>query len=136
MDIFEASESGDVGRIEELVKSGISVNSRRADWTPLIIATIYNKVEAAQFLYDIYQDDGGYTALHLAGDNVEIVQMLADWGAELEIRNNVGMTPVNYAALWGNLRVVRLMANMGVNLITVDVWGNSPAKMPPLMEKL
>ena len=69
MDIFEASESGDVGRIEELVKSGISVNSRRADWTPLIIAAIYNQVVAAQFLYDNgcdlnYQDDGGYTALH------------------------------------------------------------------------
>ena len=69
IDIFEASERGDVGRIEELVKSGISVNSRRADWTPLIIAAIYNQVEAAQFLYDNgcdlnYQDDGGYTALH------------------------------------------------------------------------
>ena len=74
MNIFQASKRGDVGRIEELVRSGKSVDSREQDeynWTPLINAAANNQQEAAKFLYENgcnlnLQDSGGNTAVHWA----------------------------------------------------------------------
>ena len=55
--------------------------------------------------------------------------MLADWGADLEIRNSDGQTPVNkVAAARGRADMVRILGNLGANLQTVDKYGCSPAE--------
>ena len=88
MDIFDASREGDVERIEELVKSGTSVDSRGAgylNFTPLICAAFNNQQEAAKFLYENgcnlnLQDSGGNTAVHRAAGRGHgaMVKLLAD----------------------------------------------------------
>ena len=137
MNIFQASKRGDVGRIEELVRSGTSVDSRDANFlnrTPLMWAAAYNQQEAAKFLYENgcnlnLQDSGGNTAVHWAAylEYGALVKMLADWGADLEIRNSDGQTPVNkVAAARGRADMVRILGNLGANLQSVDDNGQSP----------
>ena len=128
MDIFKASEVGDVGWIDELVKSGISVNSRGGDYynrTPVMEAAAANQLEAAKFLFEKgcdlnLQDTIGWTAVHRAAEegHADMAQLLGELGAELEIRDVSGQTAVNQAAAWGESAVVRVLANLGANLHT------------------
>ena len=53
IDIFEASRVGDVGRVKELLQSGISVNTQNEyKDTPLMLAIQSNQLEVARVLYE------------------------------------------------------------------------------------
>ena len=101
--IHNQSRDGDVGRIEEQIRKGVSVDSRGAgNRTPLMWAALYNHQDAAKCLYKNgcnlnLQSDYGDTAAHMAARNGhgKMVQLLANWGADLKIRNREGKTPVD-----------------------------------------
>ncbi|GAB1196290.1 hypothetical protein APSETT444_005559 [Aspergillus pseudonomiae] len=56
----------------------------------------------------------------------EIVQLLADRGANLESVDNLGRTPLSYAAENGYEAVVKLLVDRGANLESVDNLGRTP----------
>jgi len=66
------------------------------------------------------QDAHGRTALHMAAicNNVDMVEWLADHGANLEVRTaNEKQTPLHYAARYGSIEVIQILLSRGSELI-------------------
>ncbi|KAJ6539478.1 ankyrin repeat-containing domain protein [Mycena capillaripes] len=69
----------------------------------------------AQLYYDRYPDIldwsnvHGKTALHIAAlkGHEELVRMLIDFGADVDLSDNKGNTPLHYASSWGHIPVRR-----------------------------
>lgn len=40
-------------------------------------------------------------------DRVDVINFLVSKGADVHLRSNRGMTPLHYAAAWGNLNVLQ-----------------------------
>ena len=67
-----------------------------------MLALQNNKLEVARLLYEEYQADlnirglNGVTAIWFAAARADysVVEMLAGWGADLEIKDDSGFTPV------------------------------------------
>ena len=72
-----------------------------------------DQLEVARLLYEEYQADlnirgeWGGTAIWRAAhyDYDSMVEMLAGWGAHLEVKNDAGKTPVGIAAARGKLQL-------------------------------
>ncbi|KAJ6598925.1 ankyrin repeat-containing domain protein [Mycena vulgaris] len=75
----------------------------------------------AQLYYDRYPDIldwsnvHGKTALHIAAlkGHEELVRMLCDFGADVDLSDNKGNTPLHYASSWGHIPVVQLLIERG-----------------------
>ncbi|KAJ4478243.1 ankyrin repeat-containing domain protein [Lentinula aciculospora] len=57
----------------------------------------------------------GKTPLHAAAlkGNEELVRMLCDLGADLNLSDNRGNTPLHYASTWGHIPIVQLLIERG-----------------------
>ncbi|KIK68024.1 hypothetical protein GYMLUDRAFT_36836 [Collybiopsis luxurians FD-317 M1] len=57
----------------------------------------------------------GRTPLHAAAlkGNEELVRMLCDLGADLNLSDNQGNTPLHYASAWGHVPIVQLLIERG-----------------------
>ncbi|TFK29391.1 ankyrin [Coprinopsis marcescibilis] len=57
----------------------------------------------------------GKTALHIAAlrGNEELVRMLCDLGADVNLADNLGNTPLHYASAWGHVTIVQLLIERG-----------------------
>jgi hypothetical protein len=108
--LFKAVESGDIDKIKKLLANGEDVNSRnKYDWTPLIYAIRCRQTEAALFLIEQGAD----------------VKLQARWGPrgeppELE-------TAIRWAAMQGDLPVLRQLIAAGADVDTTDGEGRTPA---------
>ncbi len=73
-------------------------------------------------------DHARATALHLAAANghVDIVRLLLDKGAALEVRDAQHRSPLSVAAQSGHAAVVRLCAERGAQLEITDERGRTP----------
>ncbi|KAG7096810.1 hypothetical protein E1B28_004218 [Marasmius oreades] len=71
----------------------------------------------------------GRTALHVAAlkGNEELVRMLCDLGAELNMSDNQGNTPLHYASAWGHLTVVQLLIDRGCQYAAKNEEGFTPS---------
>ncbi|KAJ6628756.1 ankyrin repeat-containing domain protein [Mycena sp. CBHHK59/15] len=75
----------------------------------------------ARLYYDRYPDIldwsnvHGKTALHIAAlkGHEELVRMLCDFGADVDLSDNKGNTPLHYASSWGHSPVVQLLIERG-----------------------
>ncbi|KAJ7684043.1 ankyrin repeat-containing domain protein [Mycena rosella] len=75
----------------------------------------------ARLYYDRYPDIldwsnvHGRTALHIAAlkGHEELVRMLCDLGADVDLSDNKGNTPLHYASSWGHIPVVQLLIERG-----------------------
>ena len=92
MNIFQAAETGNIGRIEELLASGAKANQR---------------------------NNLGQTALHYAAYNghTVIVQLLIDAGVDINQRDNFGFTALHFAAQNGHNAVVARLIEAGADTI-------------------
>ncbi len=72
------------------------------------------------------EDNDGWAPLHGAARDgrVEIVRMLIDAGANVNVQTNYGKTPLHWAAWNGRVEVVRMLIGAGadVNLKDNDGW--------------
>lgn len=55
-----------------------------------------------------------------AQDNVELVRLALQYGADIERRNNEKETALGYAASWASLEIVRILVEAGANLNAVE----------------
>ncbi|KAJ7179007.1 ankyrin repeat-containing domain protein [Mycena filopes] len=100
-----------------------------ADYTPGAVATSRpNSIDVmgaalrmARLYYDRYPDIldwsnvHGKTALHIAAlkGHEELVRMLCDFGADVDLSDNKGNTPLHYASSWGHIPIVQLLIERG-----------------------
>lgn len=86
-----AVKNGEKNKVKILLLAGVNVNSRT---------------------------DFGFTPLYFAvgsmGDD-EIITMLLDYGALINVQNNNGISPLHYAA-WGTATKLKLLINAGADI--------------------
>ena len=121
--------------VEFLISHGANVNAKNKDgWTPLDIAKLYFQDN----LIPLLESHGGVCNICLLeavekGD-IHKIKTLLSHGADVNVRNNFGWTPLHIAAYWGNTVVASLLLSHGadVNAESTNKWGNYPARSTPL----
>ncbi|KAI0776111.1 hypothetical protein BD413DRAFT_669289 [Trametes elegans] len=71
----------------------------------------------------------GKTALHVAAlkGNEELVRMLCDLYADVDLADNDGNTPLHYASAWGHITVVQLLIERGCQYSARNNQGFTPS---------
>lgn len=93
----EAAGNGNSVLISKLIEAGVDVNS-------------------------IAQEEGSFTALHLAAFHrrPESIKTLVDLGADINIRSESGDTPLSLAAFRGCLKSVKTLTNLGADVNAIN----------------
>lgn len=139
-DLFQAIESGDKDKMEQLIKQGVDVNAIDKDgWTPLHKACLKRNIEVTKLLIlngaDInvkikmkYFPD--MTSLHLAliKGNSELAKLLIDKGADVNVKTVCGMTPLHFATIISRLNLVKHLITNGANVNTIITCGEHKGK--------
>jgi hypothetical protein len=78
------------------------------------------------FLLD-WSNQGGKTALHLAAQsgNTAFINLLCDFGAELDLTDLQGNTPLHYASAWGHLDTIKVLLERGCQVSARNYEGFS-----------
>lgn len=109
-DLILAVKNGDVTGVQKLVAKV------KAAKTKLLGSTKRLNVN--------YQDADGFSALHHAalGGSLELIALLLEAQATVDIKDSNGMRPLHYAAWQGRLEPVRLLlrASAAVNVASLD----------------
>lgn len=119
-------EDIDFATIDRCLENGSDINATSQVMGANImheIAAHWDKSVADYLLkrgLDIHHKDvEGRTPLHVAAstDHVEIVEWLADQGAELRARTNVEeQTPLHHAARYDSIQSIRILIDKGGNV--------------------
>ena len=140
LDVFEASATGNLERVRELVKENAQlVNSFAADgFFPLGLAAFFGHRTIVEFLLKngaevntAARNAQKVTALHgaVARRDVEIVKMLLDRGANANAKQERGFVPLHDAAASGNLALVQLLVKHGARMDAKADDGKAPGDM-------
>lgn len=133
--LMAASSRGSVPIIKALLASGADVNARDSiGETPLFYAVKLGRKEAVEVLLQrgadpnvqnnnrVAASNSGYTPLMYAaergpsgtrGEWVEIINLLASKGAQLNVRNNHGFSPLSLAQRRGDAEIVAALTKAG-----------------------
>lgn len=137
-EIFDAARHGNLGKVQELVKSDPQLLNARDEngRTPLHWAARGVHFEVLQFLVDRgadvnARDANGTMALHSAAARGHLAasRCLVERGAAVDVKNASGVTPFYYAALQGNREVLNYLLAHGANRADLemrDTWGRTP----------
>ena len=117
MDIFQASETGNIKRIEEFLANGADVNQQDIFGdTPLHGAARYGHANAIRMFIEAgalvnQQDNGGRTPLHLAAmiGRADAIRMLIEAGALVNQQDSYGKTAVDIATASNRQHIVALL---------------------------
>lgn len=132
-DIIRACAVGDVQYVKECLSQGINPNYvDRNGWTPLNCAVENEQKEIAELLLkngaDVnFYPAGGWTALHQAVDlsvdgtvqtggkqgnePISMIKFLLDNGANINIKDSNGSTPVDIAKSYNSLKIIQFLTN-------------------------
>ncbi|XP_007952694.1 ankyrin repeat, SAM and basic leucine zipper domain-containing protein 1 [Orycteropus afer afer] len=135
-EIFKkALTTGDISLVEELLDSGISVDSNfRYGWTPLMYATSVANIELVRVLLDrganaSFEKDKQtvlITACSARGSQEQVlkcVELLLSRNADPNVACRRLMTPLMYAAREGHPQVIALLVAHGAEVNTQDENG-------------
>lgn len=129
--LLKAAAAGEVAVIEQLLKSGVPVDSRNAQkQTALLIATHHNRPEAARVLIaagaDVNAKDAILDSPYLyagARGHLEILKMTLAHGADLQSTNRYGGTALIPAAERGHVETVRTLLEAGIDADHINNLG-------------
>jgi uncharacterized protein len=154
LDVFEASATGDLERVRELVaKDAGLVNGLAQDgFTPLGLAAFFQRSEVVAFLLDAGADPNlasrnalQVRPLHSAvagGPDLDVVRLLLDAQAEVDARQRHGFTALHSAAQNGALPQVELLLARGADPGALTDDGRTAlsyaeeARRPSVVERL
>lgn len=130
--LFKAIERSDLVLLRMLLACGLDPNTVRFSCTPLYIATLLKNTKAIQILlqHEACIDTGNETqlntALHAAVRNHtnSIMEILLQYGADVNARNARGITPLQEAAGIGSQEIVKLLLQAGADPNAVSKIGN------------
>jgi hypothetical protein len=139
LDIFEASALGDCGLIEQLLRQdAMLVHESSADgWAPLHLAAAFGGPEATALLlahgahvHRFSRNPMHNQPLHACvalSRNCETVRILLDQGADVNMEQAGGYTPLHQAAAAGLEDVVRILLEAGADPACRCHQGKTPA---------
>ena len=120
LELFDAIEQSDFGKVWRLVKSGRGLQEEdpESGLTPLALAAEMGQTEVVRILLENEVDPnwgGSVTPLEAAvlEGNPEIVDLLVQAGADVNRPVEEGFTPLMSAATMGNGRIARQLLNAG-----------------------
>jgi ankyrin repeat protein len=140
LDVFEASATGNLERVRELLKEDAGlVNAFAADgFFPLGLAAFFGHRAIVEFLLKngaevntASRNAQKVTSLHgaVARRDVEIVRMLLEHGADPNATQERGFVPLHDAAANGNLALVQLLVKHGARVDVKADDGKTPGDM-------
>jgi len=128
LDVYEAAALGDTARLEALLDADPElVNSYAQDgFFPLGLAAFFKHADAVRLLLDRGADANQESRhaqivvrpIHSAsadGGSTEIGRLLLDAGADVNVRQPGGFTPLHAAAQGGNAELVELLLERGAD---------------------
>jgi ankyrin repeat protein len=136
LDVFEAAAFGDVDRLTELLAGEPSlVSSYSGDgFTALHFAAFFGRYETAALLIERGAEVDAFgrgwmtgTAMHSAVSRLhaDVVRILLDAGANPNVRQSAGWTPLHAAAMNGDLTSVELLLASGADPTATNEEGRS-----------
>ena len=110
-EFYDAASTGNLERVMLLVEQGTEKNK------------MYNIDMNRYGTYDDYE-----TALAVAAENghLDVVRVLVNQGADMEMADSVGYTPLINASFNGHLDVVRYLLEQGANRDKAECTGRTP----------
>jgi uncharacterized protein len=136
LDIFEAAAFGEVDRLTELLSNEPSlVTSYSGDgFTALHFAAFFGRYEAAALLIERGAEVDAFgrgwmtgTAMHSAVSRLQsdVVRILLEAGANPNVRQSAGWTPLHAAAMNGDVISVELLLASGADPTATNDEGRS-----------
>lgn len=120
-----AVQSGSLDMVCRLIAAGANVNSRdTSGWAPLHFAAQNYDLPIASKLIEEganinHQDTDGNTALSRAvfasNGRSGLIERLVEAGADYELPNNYGISPLSLAKTIANYDVLSVFRNIGIN---------------------
>ena len=136
MDLYLASEAGDLERVQILVEQGVDkekIGGVYYGHTPLYMASSQGHLSVVRYLVeqgaDLENPDReGWTPLIVACINgkLEVVRYLLEQGANRDKASEQGWTSLHYAAHYGRLEIAKLLMSYGADLNARDINGELP----------
>jgi ankyrin repeat protein len=127
--LHQASVGGHKEVAELLIGKGADVNATNGFGdTPLDVAIDYEKTEIADLLRKHGAKSGVEYSISKAAfkGNIEAVKQHIDAGVDVNVKNDVEMTPLHFAASFGHKEIVELLIPNVADLNAKNVLGETP----------
>ena len=123
-----ASKAGALDTVKMLVKAGVDVSDiYHTGDTCLTVAASHGHTETVRYLVGLPEVDmnhacDAFTALHWGGqeDYPNMVEVLIDAGADAEVKEDTGRSPLLVASQDGSLETVRVLVKAGADVSVAD----------------
>jgi hypothetical protein len=132
--LHQASRSGHVTIVAELLLWGASVDSRDHDFsTPLCEASLHGHTKIVELLLESGADVdarkyGYHTSLRAVVEkrNFDLARLLLAYGADPNAQDERGWTPLHLASICGYLQIVSLLLDRGANVNSQEGQRRTP----------
>jgi ankyrin repeat protein len=124
------SRYGRASTVEKLINAGVNVAvCDNCDRTPLEVACTYNRIEVARLLFPRTIVKSPFLLLHLTcskGFEQLARVLIMEFNVDVNIRDNLGRTPLHIACDQGNEGVVCALLELHANVRLVDNQQRTP----------
>ena len=137
LNVFEAAATGSQDKLEQLLQKDPSLRNAWSydGWTPLHLAVFFGRINIAHFLLSKGVDinvpsrtNEHVTPLHSAlanPNNAAIAQVLIERGADVNVIQGLGYTPLHYAATYGAEGIVRALLQRSADVTVKNNEGKT-----------